>query len=164
MRPFLLDVAKAMLCVVGLQSQVSLAGCPTRPTAERFVLKGDEAIDKRTALTWARCSVGQSWSGNSCVGTAITMTHEAALSYAQPLVGWRVPTVKELASLVDKGCNAPAVDTEAFPQSSVVNAFWTSSPYVGNSVNAWAVGFMAGEVFFSARANRYPVRLVRVSP
>jgi hypothetical protein len=144
------------------------AACPSWPTAERFVQSGAEVTDQRTGLTWQRCSAGQSWSGSTCTGTATGHTHEAALALAkaanpsQTANGWRLPNVKELASLADKGCQSPAIDSTAFP-ATPSNWFWSSSPYVGDSSNAWVVSFDNGYVNSNARGGSGHVRLVRAS-
>lgn len=144
--------------------------CPSWPTADRFTLNGAEVTDKRTGLIWKRCSEGQSWSGSTCTGKATIHTHEAALALAKAAntsdspSGWRLPNVKELASLADKGCQSPAIDSTAFP-ATPSEWYWTSSPYVGNSSYAWFVFFYWGHV--SSGSNRsgssVHVRLVRTS-
>lgn len=145
--------------------------CSTWSTAERFTLSGDEVTDKRTGLTWKRCSEGQSWSGSTCTGTVTALTHEEALMLAktanssQSATGWRLPNVKELASLADKGCLSPAIDPAAFPATPSVK-FWSSSPYVGNPSRAWFVNFIDGFVGdFNENLSRlnvdHRVRLVR---
>lgn len=139
------------------------AACPSWPTSERFTINGEEVTDKRTGLVWARCSVGQSWNSSTCTGTATTMTHEAALAYAQSRNGWRLSNVKELASLADKGCQNPAIDNVAFPNTPS-KWYWSSSPYVENAAVTWMVLFYDGYVFGNNRGSAYgAVRLVRVS-
>lgn len=138
--------------------------CPSWPTAERFTINGAEVTDKRTGLTWMRCSEGQAWSGSTCTGSATTHTHEAALALAQAATGWRLPNVKELASLADRGCQNPAIDSTAFP-ATPSNSFWSSSTAmrVGSSF-AWHVGFFSGN--FNGEDSRdfnFYVRLVRIS-
>jgi hypothetical protein len=135
------------------------AACPS--LAGRFTANGAEVTDSRTGLIWARCSAGQSLSGTACTGTANTYTHEQALSYAASQSGWRLPNVKELASLADKGCQNPAIDSTAFP-NTVSSGYWTSSPYVGYSSVAWNVYFFNGDVNgYGFRSSGYYVRLVR---
>lgn len=150
-------------------SIIAEAACPTWPTAERFTLNGAEVVDSRTSLTWKRCSEGQSWSGNTCTGSATTHTHGAALTLAktanpsQTATGWRLPNAKELASLADKGCQNPAIDSTAFPITPS-GWFWSSSPYVGASYSAWGVDLFGGTVagLYSREFNVH-VRLVRTS-
>lgn len=122
---------------------------------------GTEVTDTKTGLIWQRCSAGQSWDGSSCAGSAVTYTHEQALAYAKTQTGWRLPTVKELSSLADKGRNNPAIAPAVFPATSP-GWYWTSSSVVGDPINAWIVNFDYGSV--SGVSRRYGdsyVRLVR---
>ncbi len=154
------------LAFLSLQVLAVQAACPSWPTAERFTLNGAEATDHRTGLVWARCSVGQSWSGSACTGTVSELTHDAALAHAQSLSGWRLPNVKELASLADKGCAFPSIDRTAFPGlTEFAPGFWTSTPSFGDSGQVWFVSFGSGVIEYDASRNGYlAVRLVRVSP
>lgn len=140
------------------------AACPSTPTANRFSYSanGAEVTDSKTGLVWARCSVGQSWSGSACTGTASTHTHEQALQLAQAASGWRLPNVKELSSIADKGCQSPAIDSAAFP-ATPGNKYWSSSPYVGDASDAWFVEFDLGYVYSIYHASPHSVRLVRAS-
>jgi hypothetical protein len=141
--------------------------------AERFTLNGAEVTDMRTGLIWKRCSEGQAWNGTTCTGTATNHRHEPALALAnasnssQSATGWRLPNVKELASLADKGCQNPAIDNTTFP-ATPGDWFWSSSPYVFDPVHAWSVNFFDGHVAgsYSSRTNssdHFHVRLVRSS-
>jgi hypothetical protein len=139
--------------------------CPSLPTADRFTLNGDEVIDKLNGLTWKRCTEGQTWDGTTCTGTLPARSHEAALTLGNTglgATGWRLPNVKELSSLADKGCQAPSIDRTAFP-ATPINWYWTSSPVVGNSDSAWCVSFYNGKVSSSGRGGCFHVRLVRSS-
>ena len=144
-----------------LTANITQAACPSWPTSERFTINGAEVTDKRTGLVWARCSVGQSWSGFTCTGSANTMSHESALQYAATQSGWRLPNVKELYSLVNEGCSNRTIDSIAFPNT--YTDYWTSSPYVGNSYGAWGVSFVYGNVSALNRSLNLAVRLVRAS-
>ena len=121
---------------------------------------GTEVTDTKTGLTWQRCSAGQSWDGRTCAGSATTYTHEQALAYAKKQTGWRLPTVKELSSLADKGHSNPAIDTTAFP-ATASDGYWTSSPLVGYPDLAWGVLFDVGSVGYYGRYDAGYVRLVR---
>lgn len=156
--------------LLALQSLWAFAACPSRPTTERFTLSGAEVTDTSTGLTWRRCSAGQAWSGSTCTGTASAHSHEAALALAKQansstsVTGWRLPHVKELASLADKGCQNPAIDSTAFP-ATPGTWFWSSSPHVGVASNAMDVSFYDGYVYISyRRGDVSAVRLVRASP
>ncbi|MFP8777851.1 DUF1566 domain-containing protein [Hydrogenophaga sp. RWCD_12] len=143
------------------------AACPSVPTVSRYSFNaaGDEVTDSKTRLVWARCSLGQTWDGTTCTGTASTHSHEQAMGLAQAASGWRLPNVKELTSIADKGCRSPAIDSKAFPNTPRA-WYWSSSPYVGGAGNAWIVDFDDGSVNYGDRSYLgypRPLRLVRVS-
>lgn len=142
--------------------------CPTTPTATRFNINGAEVTDLQTGLIWKRCSEGQNWSGSTCTGNANTNSHEQALAQAKAqnssgsATGWRLPHVKELTRLADRGCNRPTIDATAFPGTESIT-YWTSSPAVGYSDNVWGVYFSNGDVNYYGRSSNQAVRLVRTS-
>ena len=126
---------------------------------------GTEVTDGRTGLVWRRCAEGMAVTGGTCTGTASNFTHEAALTRAgaqatSTSVAWRLPNVKELASIVDRSKSNPAIDSVAFPATPAI-AFWSSSPIVGYADIAWLVYFGVGVVSYSYRDSPLPVRLVR---
>lgn len=137
--------------------------------ADRYTVSanGQEVKDNNTQLIWRRCPEGMNWSVNTCIGSASAMTHQAALQQAisqaaSTGAAWRLPNVKELSSIVDRSRSNPSVDTTVFP-ATPSNAFWSSSPYVGNIDYAWNVDFYYGHVYYYYRSNSLPVRLVRDS-
>ncbi len=84
---------------------------------------------------------------------------------AQGLCGhndWRVPTVKELEGIVDLGRVDPAIDTGYFPNTPSSTSFWSGSPVVYDSNNAWSVFFYVGFAHYGDfRSDARRVRLVR---
>ncbi len=154
-------------------------------TDGRYVIhtEGSMVLDKTTNLVWQRCSVGQTWNGNTCIGEAKTFTFDQAQQLSQD--GWRVPTIRELQSLrycstgfytkdmidledggetVPLNCNdnaiKPTINTAVFPNTQ--KWYWSSSPDVGNSDYAWDVYFYVGYVYNSNGYSDF-VRLVRAS-
>ena len=130
-----------------------------------FSADGSEVTDSITGLTWRRCSEGMAWSGGTCTGTAATYTHEGALqraaSEATASKAWRLPNVLELSSITKAGeAVNPSIDTTAFP-GTPSSYFWSSSPYVGYSNDAWDVSFSNGDVNNNYRNYDFHVRLVR---
>lgn len=125
---------------------------------------GDEVTDTVTNLVWRRCLEGQTWSGGTCNGTPIKLIHQTALTYAATKAGWRMPNVKELASLLSFEFANPIMDKTAFP---VANGYvWTSTPMVpartvDASYQAWSVSFFLGRVELIERAVELQIRLVR---
>ncbi len=153
----------ALACAWGASSQ-ALAACPSAPG--RFATTGAEVTDTRTGLVWQRCSAGQAWSGSTCTGAITTFSHEQALAYGRAnagALGWRVPDVKELSSLADRGCASPTIDTAAFP-GTALSDYWSSTPYVRGAGGVLAVNFDFGLAGGVTRGGAYHVRLVRSSP
>ncbi|SEH08187.1 Lcl C-terminal domain-containing protein [Candidatus Venteria ishoeyi] len=100
---------------------------PTTPTAE-FSLHQDGTVShQRTELMWDRCSWGQS--GENCEqGTAGEYTWDKALPQAEiansqaykGYTDWRLPTKRELASIVEYQCYDPAINETVFPTMSLL--------------------------------------------
>ena len=59
---------------------------------------GDEILDTDSRLIWTRCALGEVWNGSFCDGMAREVTLAEAPQAAPE--GWRVPSIRELASLV----------------------------------------------------------------
>ena len=72
---------------------------------------------------------------------------------------WRLPTKEELQGILASS-GSPRIDITWFPNTQAF-AYWTSSPYVGNSYDAWYVGFGNGNVGGYYRYSDNHVRLVR---
>ncbi|PWQ92354.1 DUF1566 domain-containing protein [Leucothrix pacifica] len=125
----------------------------------RFVTSGDEVKDLMTNLTWKRCAQGQVWNSatSSCVGTVLSLSWSQALS--QGTGDWRLPNIKELLSIVEISCSAPAINETIFPNTPD-DYFWTSSPYINNA-QAWLVLFEDGNDEGGSKSNGNSVRLVK---
>ena len=76
--------------------------------------------------------------------------------------GWRLPTVKELATLVDETKAYPAIDTAVFTGNDALLAlFWTSTETITPG-GGWMVAFGDGEIgSFAAENTSGRVRCVR---
>lgn len=151
------------LCLLAVLPVIAAAQTACASVAGRFVPSGDEVRDSKTGLVWARCSVGQTWGGATCTGTVSALTHESALSMAQNSTGWRLPNVKELAGLADKGCKSPAIDGAAFPDTPPV-WYWSSTPNVTQGGSPWAVNFDNAVVAYFFGGSTAQARLVRIGP
>jgi hypothetical protein len=113
---------------------------------DEYVDNGDgTATDVSLGLVWMRCSVGQTWVDETCTGNASELTWQQALQaahgyqYAEQL-GWRVPNMKELASLTERSCVRPAINELFFPDT-YSDAYWTSTPSVVDPMRAWVIAF-----------------------
>jgi len=122
-------------------------------------------FDKKTALTWMRCALGQTWDNGECTGSAQMYRWRLALLAAKKTVfagkkDWRLPNIKELQSLVENRCYDPAINLTAF-SDAIGSRYWSSSPVAYGSNYAWDVGFNYGYGDWSNKGNHYYVRLVR---
>jgi hypothetical protein len=141
----------AGVAVVGL-ALTSWAGAPPG----RYTVSTDTVLDTVTTLTWQRNAPATTYSwanaGAYCASLNLSGT------------GWRLPTVKELQSLVDISAYGPAIDTVAFPStfSSTPSTYcWSSSPSAYSSWDAWVVYVSSGATDFSSMTNTGHVRCVR---
>ena len=130
-------------------------------TTSNFEIRGDEVIDNKTHLIWARCSVGQHWNGEMCKGAVQTFTFEEALKQADEK--WRLPTREELDSLLDpkqlKINKKMMIDAEAFPNMDDQHLIYRTRENVMNA--GWVVFFDDGEVTTYFNNKPLAVRLVR---
>ncbi|WP_346839794.1 DUF1566 domain-containing protein [Microbulbifer sp. SAOS-129_SWC] len=89
------------------------------------------------------------------------VTYEAAeQAIAELGEGWRMPTRKELESLIDTSRYNPAIDTEKFPDTKS-DWYWTSTPCAWNDAAVWVVDFSYGYVTDDRRYDSACVRAVR---
>lgn len=136
----------------------------------RYTLNNDGTVtDNDTDLMWMQCSEGQTWEPNggagNCTGTATPHTWDAALALAngKTFAGhsdWRLPDIKELASLVAEDRYDPAINSAIFP-APPSSSFWSGSPYANNSNYSWSVDFTFGDAYYNNRNSSPRVRLVR---
>ena len=127
-------------------SQTCLPDFDVTLKTDEFVDNGDgTATDALLGLVWMRCSVGQTWVDETCIGSASKLTWQKALQAAHGYTyaeksGWRVPNMKELASLTERSCVRPAINELFFPDTSS-DAYWTSTPSVVDPKRAWVITF-----------------------
>ena len=78
---------------------------------------------------------------------------------------WRVPTVTELSSIVNRGTFNPAIDSNYFPDtdstSFLSSSFWSSSPIANAYEHAKYITFSFGRDGIRYRDSGARVRLVR---
>lgn len=122
-------------------------------------------LHSETGLIWLRCAAGQTWDQTHCTGDANTFTWQEALAYAVEfdadlLEGWRLPNVKELASLTERNCVRPAINTTFFPDTPP-DSFWSSTPSTNNPLNAWTVAFFNASHSEKEKHRAVYVRLVK---
>ncbi len=126
---------------------------------QRYVFNGfDEVYDKKTSLIWHRCLLGQA--GTNCQeGTAQVLNWLQALEVGSTQ-GWRVPNIRELATLVELQCSNPAINLSVFPNQPNGH-LWSSSPYHFYDHYAWYLDLADGIYIYGDRQDRKHLRLVK---
>ncbi|MEV7144738.1 DUF1566 domain-containing protein [Streptomyces tauricus] len=101
-----------------------------------YRVSAGQVTDPATGLTWQRA------------GAPGTMTAASADGYCAALSlggrAWRLPTVKELATLVDDGRVTPAIDRTAFPDTPGTGAYWSSSVFAPDPSQRWFLSYNDG--------------------
>lgn len=172
-------------------SQIDMLAQQVKEQAAAIVYPPSVVIND---LEWMRCAVGQKWEDDTCIGEPMRLNFDAAQTVASDLnanggahgkTDWRVPTIRELASLrvcsngfqgeVDiqdggpalkemcaDGSTAPTIDANQFPNTYKF-VFWSSTPNSSASNLVWVVYTNVGGVFNDGNRSEGSnfVRLVR---
>ena len=171
-----------MVCLLGAVAQ-----------AAPFYASKDGSMvwDEATGLVWARCSLGQTWTGRTCAGDASKHTFEDAQAAAKRLNAagglggakdWVVPAIRQLVSLraCSTGLRSDLRDLqdggEPVPEwcaAKPVQPTIDPIAFPGTSVNvnwsssaaagedAWGVDLGDGDAGNYGRSYQGPVRVVR---
>lgn len=121
-------------CVRGTRT----AEAPATP----FINYAVTVYDARTGLSWQRSPPA-----------TLHSKAEGAIAYCRELEldgvkAWRLPTIKELNTLIDEGLTGPAINRTSFPDTRS-EWYWSSSAYVGLSGYHWAVSFGDGASYIN---------------
>lgn len=146
----------------------------TTPSSQFQDNNNGTVTDLKTKLTWKKCTEGQNWeaSNNSCTvkdGATMQYNWSEALELANKTnssggfasaVNWRLPNIKELSSIIEDACYGPSINLSVFPNTPA-GIYWSSTPYIGASDQAWTVRFNYGQNSMNAKYDYYFARLVR---
>lgn len=160
----------ALCLLLSLPAVAQSCFSSVEPSTEtnRFVVNDDGTVtDSQTGLQWMQCSLGQQWQNASCIGDASELSWQQALQQAHgyqfaDTLGWRLPNIKELASISERACVRPAINAEVFPNTRG-DDYWTSTPSTLDPNRAWVVSFDNASNALKQKQLFVFVRLVRVA-
>lgn len=143
MRIFILLIGLVTTLVQAQTCQGNIS--QTSPTDSFILESSGTATDTRTGLEWMRCSLGQFWNGATCEGDPSQLNWQQALNLAHGFEfanksGWRLPNLKELASITERSCVRPSINATLFPNTAE-DDYWTSTPTMTDPQRAWVVAF-----------------------
>ncbi|PYM31659.1 MAG: hypothetical protein DME15_16950 [Candidatus Rokuibacteriota bacterium] len=133
--------------------------CTTMATCPRFIVllnwSSAAVLDRETGLVWERSPANTGGpNGNG------SQTWLGAQSYCNQLnlgnrKGWHLPTIQELASLVDgdpANISAPKLPPgHPFMGVQPATFYWSATSNAADAGSAWGLGFLHGEVFDVAK-------------
>jgi hypothetical protein len=157
----------------GALAQQVCGGAPMGQSAptSRFLDNADGTVtDKESKLMWMRCSIGQTWDGRACAGAAEGEAWAEAQAQATELnrrgslfyADWRLPQLRELATIAERECADPRVNLAVFPGTES-RPYWTatSRPGTRDDTSAYALSFGAEGIAYRPKDEAHRVRLVR---
>ena len=119
-------------------------------TRFKLVLGGQAILDRETGLVWARHFLDTENEENNTVNweDAITKCYQKEVGGRY---GWRLPTIVELATLLEKqemeSCWMPVAIRNL--TDSACGSFWSCTPSLYQSDEAWYISFVHTEAFDS---------------
>jgi Protein of unknown function (DUF1566) len=122
----------------------------------RYSISNGQVYDSYTRLTWSQSVAAGTYSWAEAKAYCPTST-------VNGVGGWRLPTEKELLTIVDTRQYRPSIDLATFP-GTPEEAFWSSTPLAGTGDGEppWNVRLLGGssDISLPATSSAY-VRCVR---
>jgi hypothetical protein len=174
MRKVIFLMAAALSSASSAEQACQAGDHPPSSSATRFEYNGDGTVtDKQTMLMWMRCSAGQTWSQGGCEGAPKGFSVDDARQLARQVNDggeyffndWRVPSVRELATIAEPNCSDPRIDLAVFPDTPP-DFYWSRNPRAGDKASGrgYALSFGPEGVGFPLQSESHYVRLVRHAP
>jgi hypothetical protein len=141
----------------------------------QYVDNGDGTVtDLNTGLMWEKKDDSgglhdkdntYTWSGDGTEETIWDWIEDVNAEGGTGFAGyndWRIPNVRELASIVNYGVFNPSIDAIFGPTAAA--AYWSSTTFAGNTNLAWFVNLFGGNVVSGDKALSFFVIAVRGGP
>jgi hypothetical protein len=140
-----------------------VTGCPN--DANRFTVTAnpnseDIVTDNCTGLQWQRFTSETRFTWCQALDFCFDLRYAGR-------AGWRLPSVRELESIVDYGREFPAIDPvfrfgDGGGAGGNPNRFWTSTSDAGSLASSWVIDFDSGITLDrQSKTNTFLVRAVR---
>ncbi len=116
------------------------------PTSQRFIALSNwnnaAVLDRETGLVWERSpsSPDANWTNAQYACIFLRVANR---------LGWRLPTVQELASLMDQTASDPPLPPGS-PFTIALGSYWSATNYSAEANSAWIVGLYYNGGFSSA--------------
>ncbi len=128
------------------------ASCTEDVRDSPYSIGGDSAHDERTGLTWQRSAAHDNYAWQDAKTLCSKLDSGGG--------GWRLPSLRELLTVVDLNHFDPAVDASVFPGTSS-ELFWSSTPSLAPAGTAWGVNFTRGGSAAAPVSTKAHVRCAR---
>lgn len=133
-------------------------GYPKKPP--RFKDNGDGTItDMATGLMWVKVGNGPGCNNGVALAWSAAIAFCEGLNFAEH-TDWRLPNIKELASIIDYSQKTPAIDLSFFP-NTVSGDYWSGTTCIVSIDNAWFNRLSDGGVRYVVKTGSCYVRPVR---
>lgn len=145
------------VCMNGTLNCAGAASNAAAPAATEWAC----TKDNNTNLIWSLQTQIDTWANaTSTLPTAANTATRCGFNS-----GWRLPTRRELLSIVHNGAFRPAIDAAYFPGTVSTGTgndfYWSADTYAPDPASAWRVNFDNGDTNAFIKGPGYPVRLVR---
>jgi hypothetical protein len=112
---------------------------------------GDGTVtDNNTHLIWRKMGSGTAYDWNAASGAC------AALG-----TGFRLPTKKELMTIVNYAIGYPGPTIHPIFTNTAQTFYWSSSTSAANAAHAWGVNFNFGSSYVYYKSSALPIRCVK---
>ncbi len=148
---------------------------PSMP-ASSFADNGDGTVtDAVTSLMWTKCAMNSPGAPHAntttCAGSNDEDKFEVVIGGCEGMsyaghTDWRLPSIRELATLVDFSANsAPYIDTTFFPNTGTSPTYAASTSEKQQNNRAWGIRFNTGTPTVHAKMGTdFASRCVRSTP
>lgn len=184
MKKLLSTTLLALCSTTALAQECSADITKTASNTRYFAHENGTVTDMLTGLTWMRCQVGKTWNASSkkCTGTAERYFWQSALTMIESVNDvdgnhelhqfagverWRMPNIKELFSLKEVACYAPALSSKAFGdtfnfEQGDLEAYLWSNTSAGDGSHVMVFDTINAEVY-QYNAAQYEVSVLLVA-